>query len=1094
MRIVGWSIADQPCLTNVNAPPNHGQGLAPGGISGDKPRAACPTLLCALVALACYGQSPLDALPGDLIRGVPASVGVQDLTQDQDGTFWVTSFLDDSIEHYSADLSTQLDDPINSPAPNGFTTGIAYNSLDDTLFVTGGIGTVVTEIDRTGELTGRAFQLQVVSGGGRFFRGLAFDPTGNNRNGSLYAVEFNSTLIYEFDLSGNILRTFEHPDDPDGFPGTGLKASTAGGIDLIFEANQLAGFYVTGGPPDGEAILRLNVDGTYSGVAVSACEAGGSISGVVRRTLRNPQSGANEDVFVCVVESNAELILLEAGPPPQREVRNLECVVVQSEARLTWTNFDGGFDSIEIWHGCERLDVLPGDAAQWSRAFPDGVYDLRVSPIVNGESAVRALECTAVVGPGQVENITQLPSGLYVDIALSSLGFVVLTEARAGVVHILDTDLTNLETITMDPQFLMPGDFLTGVAIDTRDDTIYVLNATQSKLGKLEAVGALDAIIDLQLPDLADPDDPPDLGFGLGLTFDANGANGAGSIWVVESVADVLYEVALDGTVLNAIPHPYLAAEARPVGVDLGGISASGIDGVPGEPNQLYVSGGTFSSRGRQLHILRVDKSSGASVPGSEISLRGVREAAGTSGVTFAALPDGQNLLTIPVTARIPQLIHTRSVLSSVQPPTFFSSQQPGYKNDVHFSFTNPGGYDRLELFRDCAKVSDLPGDAESATDLNVASGFHNYRLRGVRGAESSDFAHSSLQTGPGAVLIRASLWPVARPEQMAIDPFDGRIYVWANRVGDERRLFVFDRNFRFIESLDTSVPAPLKIFTFAIRQIQGDDRELAYIAGIRNPSLDLIGREEFRFITDTMDGERKSDQIILTPRPTGPFVTFPTGLTWSSTTDSYYYLGRNSNTFVEMSPDGQLLREFAHPDPPFRNFIFNLGVDFSAQRGTLFFTTSDRKDRHVTFVQEMSLAGELTGVRIPVGHIDSSGGITGIAVEGSDLVAIAETSSGAAEIYRVKAFEELPTTFRRGEINGDGVIDLADALRLLNHLFSGQPAPRCEKAADIDDGGVLDISDAIQLLRHLFVAGDPPAEPYNEPGIDPTPDGLRCE
>lgn len=84
---------------------------------------------------------------------------------------------------------------------------------------------------------------------------------------------------------------------------------------------------------------------------------------------------------------------------------------------------------------------------------------------------------------------------------------------------------------------------------------------------------------------------------------------------------------------------------------------------------------------------------------------------------------------------------------------------------------------------------------------------------------------------------------------------------------------------------------------------------------------------------------------------------------------------------------------------------------------------------------------------------------------------------------------------FIRGDINLDGLWDIADPVALLNWLFvpgMGTPPP-CADSADANDDGAVETSDAIYLLNFLFVPGAPP---FPEPltcGVDPTPDGLDC-
>lgn len=89
------------------------------------------------------------------------------------------------------------------------------------------------------------------------------------------------------------------------------------------------------------------------------------------------------------------------------------------------------------------------------------------------------------------------------------------------------------------------------------------------------------------------------------------------------------------------------------------------------------------------------------------------------------------------------------------------------------------------------------------------------------------------------------------------------------------------------------------------------------------------------------------------------------------------------------------------------------------------------------------------------------------------------------------------PTFFTRGDCNGDGGFNVADAVYLLNYLFVSPTVLPCEDACDINDDGGLDISDPVNFLAHLFAGAAPPAVPnqISGCGADPTPDdALECE
>ncbi|MDG1456207.1 MAG: dockerin type I repeat-containing protein, partial [Planctomycetota bacterium] len=72
---------------------------------------------------------------------------------------------------------------------------------------------------------------------------------------------------------------------------------------------------------------------------------------------------------------------------------------------------------------------------------------------------------------------------------------------------------------------------------------------------------------------------------------------------------------------------------------------------------------------------------------------------------------------------------------------------------------------------------------------------------------------------------------------------------------------------------------------------------------------------------------------------------------------------------------------------------------------------------------------------------------------------------------------------FVRGDANGSGSIDIADAVFLLDYLFAGGVSPSPEASGDANNDAGLDISDAIFLLIFLFDSGASPAAPYPDAG-----------
>jgi hypothetical protein len=85
--------------------------------------------------------------------------------------------------------------------------------------------------------------------------------------------------------------------------------------------------------------------------------------------------------------------------------------------------------------------------------------------------------------------------------------------------------------------------------------------------------------------------------------------------------------------------------------------------------------------------------------------------------------------------------------------------------------------------------------------------------------------------------------------------------------------------------------------------------------------------------------------------------------------------------------------------------------------------------------------------------------------------------------------------TFRRGDADGDGKVDVSDAIAVLSWLYLDGAAPGCADAADVNDDGAVDVSDGVAVLRFLFLDGTaPPAPGPQDCGEDPTKDELSCK
>ncbi|MBO4804220.1 MAG: dockerin type I repeat-containing protein [Muribaculaceae bacterium] len=56
-----------------------------------------------------------------------------------------------------------------------------------------------------------------------------------------------------------------------------------------------------------------------------------------------------------------------------------------------------------------------------------------------------------------------------------------------------------------------------------------------------------------------------------------------------------------------------------------------------------------------------------------------------------------------------------------------------------------------------------------------------------------------------------------------------------------------------------------------------------------------------------------------------------------------------------------------------------------------------------------------------------------------------------------------------RGDVNGDGSVDISDATMLINYLLSGNASGLNLENANCDQNGGVDISDATTLINYLL-------------------------
>lgn len=66
----------------------------------------------------------------------------------------------------------------------------------------------------------------------------------------------------------------------------------------------------------------------------------------------------------------------------------------------------------------------------------------------------------------------------------------------------------------------------------------------------------------------------------------------------------------------------------------------------------------------------------------------------------------------------------------------------------------------------------------------------------------------------------------------------------------------------------------------------------------------------------------------------------------------------------------------------------------------------------------------------------------------------------------------------RQGDANGNGRVDIEDAVLMVNHLFSAGNQPVPVQAGDVNGDGQVDFSDVADLIDYMFLGGQPPRTP----------------
>lgn len=157
-------------------------------------------------------------------------------------------------------------------------------------------------------------------------------------------------------------------------------------------------------------------------------------------------------------------------------------------------------------------------------------------------------------------------------------------------------------------------------------------------------------------------------------------------------------------------------------------------------------------------------------------------------------------------------------------------------------------------------------------------------------------------------------------------------------------------------------------------------------------------------------------------------------------------------------------------------SYTFNI-VTTDLLRGTQFISYQD------TVVAKGGVAPYRWSVQsgnLPDGlQLDSLTGIlsgTPLVVDSFDLtVKVRDSSSPQKEDTQAVYIVIEEGGFTRGDVNRDGIIDVADVTYLINYLFAQGPEPLPLASGDVDCDSSVNVADVIYLINYLFRGGPSP-------------------
>jgi hypothetical protein len=97
------------------------------------------------------------------------------------------------------------------------------------------------------------------------------------------------------------------------------------------------------------------------------------------------------------------------------------------------------------------------------------------------------------------------------------------------------------------------------------------------------------------------------------------------------------------------------------------------------------------------------------------------------------------------------------------------------------------------------------------------------------------------------------------------------------------------------------------------------------------------------------------------------------------------------------------------------------------------------------------------------------------VADEIYEYVVISENGSGMLGQHSQVAMSEESQSFLCGDTDGNGIMNMSDAVYIIAYIFGGGPAPEPLLSGDVDCNAMVNMSDVVYILSFIFAGGPAP-------------------